>query len=80
MSAPESEEIKLIPSNLQLFLVCVCFLALLGLCFAVGYNVGKRNPRSKATAEEVMPARPRPVGGSLRAHTNYARKSRIDQA
>jgi hypothetical protein len=47
MSERESDEITLIPSNLQLFLVCLGLLALLGIFFALGYSAGKSNPRTK---------------------------------
>jgi hypothetical protein len=50
----KSEEIELIPSNLQLFLACLGILALLVACFAAGYLVGKRNPRLR-TSEEITP-------------------------
>jgi len=50
MSERENDEITLIPSNLQLFLACVALLALLGICFALGYSVGKRNPKTAEAA------------------------------
>lgn len=55
--ATKSEEIELIPSNLQLFLVCLGILALFAACFAAGYLVGKRNPRLRTESEEIMPHR-----------------------
>jgi hypothetical protein len=51
----KGEEIELAPSNLQVFLVCLCILALFGACFAAGYYAGKKNPHLKTASEELMP-------------------------